>query len=563
MFGSLFRKCYGAALLTVLAVVPGAAQEEHHHHSSDEKIGKVHFSTSCSKQAQAEFNRAVAWLHSFEYGESERAFREIANSDSQCAMAHWGVAMSLYHQLWAPPTAAELVKGAAAVKEAKQIGAKTKREQDYINAIATFFEESQQLDHRTRAARYERAMQQVYQRYPRDRDAAVFYALALNASALAAAPMDKTYAKQKKAAILLNRVLRLEPEHPGVTHYLIHSYDYPELASYALAAARSYSRIAPSSAHALHMPSHIFTRLGLWDEDVESNIRSEKAAKEYARQNHLDGVWDEQLHAMDYLAYAYLQQARDSEAQKVLDELRAIRKTEPETFKCAYSFAAIPARITLERRNWAEAAELKVEPVDFPWKSFPWAQALIHFARAIGAARSNNPTQARNEVDKLAAIHKQLAGSKDGYDWATQVEIQRQVADAWLTNAEGKSVEALEKLRAAADLEDSTDKHPVTPGAVLPARELLGDLYIELNQAAKALTEYERSLADSPNRLNSLFGAGRAAELAGNRLKSGQYYTKLIKICERGDNRRKELAHARQFLSKSRQATSASSQRLR
>lgn len=538
-----------------------AASQEDHHHAHAEKIGKVRFLISCSKQAQAQFNRAVAWLHSFEYEESERAFREIANSDPQCAMAHWGVAMSLYHQLWVPPGAGELEKGVLEVKDAKRIGAKTKRERDYINAIGLFYENWQQFDHRTRTSRYEGAMQQLYQRYPGDREAAVFYALALNASALAASPMDKTFAKQKKAAVLLNRVLRLEPEHPGVAHYLIHSYDYPQLASYALAAARSYSRIAPSSAHALHMPSHIFTRLGLWEEDVESNIRSENAAKEYARHNHLSGAWDEQLHAMDYLAYAYLQQARDSDAIKVLDELRSIKKTEPETFKVAYSFAAIPARLALERRNWSDASTLKIEPADFPWKNFPEAQAIIHFARGMGAVKESDTKQARVELDRLAEIQKQLAGSRNGYDWATQVEIQRRVVEAWLAKAEGKQVEALERMRAAADLEDSTDKHPVTPGAVLPARELLGDMYLELNQPSRALIEYDRSLQDSPNRLNGLYGAGRAAELAGNSAKSDQYYRKLVKICEGGDNSRREVTYAREFVSKSPHAPSARQQR--
>jgi tetratricopeptide (TPR) repeat protein len=560
MFKRRLQESLAGILFLLLCALPASSQEEHHH-SPVEKIGKVRFSISCSKQAQRQFNRAVAWLHSFEYEEAERAFQQIARADSGCAMAQWGVAMSLYHQLWAPPTAADLAKGARAVNEAKRIGAKTKRERDYINAIGLFYENSQRIDHRTRTGQYERAMQQVYQRYPRDREAAVFYALALNASALAATPMDKTYAKQKKAAVMLNRVLRLEPEHPGVSHYLIHSYDYPQLASYALAASRSYSKIAPSSAHALHMPSHIFTRLGLWDENVESNIRSENAAKEYARQNHLAGAWDEQLHAMDYLAYAYLQQARDSEAQKVLDELRSIKKTEPETFKVAYSFAAIPARVALERRNWSEAAALKIEPSEFPWKNFPWAEAIIHFARAIGLLRESNITQARTEIDRLAEIQKQLAGSKNGYDWATQVEIQRQVAEAWLAKADGKRADALERMRAAADLEDSTDKHPVTPGAVLPARELLGDLYLELNQPSKALIEYERSLQDSPNRLNGLYGAGRSAELAGHSVKSRQYYNKLIKICERGENSRREVAYAKEFISKSRQGPSERQQR--
>jgi tetratricopeptide (TPR) repeat protein len=544
----LNQRVFSGVLLVLLCPAITEAQEEHHHHEQGEKIGKVSFVVSCSAQAQKQFNRAVAWLHSFEYGESERAFNDIATIDPRCAMAHWGAAMSLYHELWAPPGPAELEKGARAAQNAKQIGAKTKRERDYIDAIAQFYDGWERVDHSTRAARYEHAMEQVYLRYPSDREAGVFFALALNAAALAASPMDKTYAKQKKAAAILNRTLRLQPEHPGVAHYLIHSYDYPPLAHLALAAARSYAGIAPSSAHALHMPSHIFTRLGLWDEDIATNIKSENAAKDYARKNHLAGTWDEQLHAMDYLAYAYLQQGRDREARGVLDELKAIRKTDPETFKCAYSFAAIPARWALERRNWSEAAELKVEPADFPWSRFQWAEAITHFARAIGAARNGDVNRARVEVEKLAEVKRQLVGAKDNYDWATQIEIQRGAAAAWLAKAEGKNPEALRLMRSAADLEDSTDKHPVTPGAILPARELLGDLYLELSQPADALREYERSLADSPNRLNGLYGAGRAAQLAGDDSKARVFYQKLVSLCAGRDVSRAELQRAREFL---------------
>ncbi len=544
----LNHRVFAGMLLVLLCPAISEAQEEHQHHEPGEKIGKVRFVVSCSAQAQKQFNRAVAWLHSFEYGESERAFNDIATIDPQCAMAHWGAAMSLYHQLWAPPSPAELEKGARAAQKAKQIGAKTKRERDYIDAIAQFFDDRERVDHSTRAARYEHAMEQVYLHYPNDREAGVFYALALNAAALAASPMDKTYAKQKKAAAILNRMLRLQPEHPGFAHYLIHSYDYPPLAHFALAAARRYAGIAPSSAHALHMPSHIFTRLGLWDEDIATNIKSENAAKEYARKNHLAGTWDDQLHAMDYLAYAYLQQGRDGEARSVLDELKAIRKTDPESFKCAYAFAAIPARWALERRNWSEAAELKVEPVDFPWSRFQWAEAITHFARAIGAARNGDTNRAKVEVEKLAEVKRQLVGAKDNYDWATQIEIQLRAAAAWLAKAEGKNGEALRQMQSAADLEDSTDKHPVTPGSVLPARELLGDLYLELSQPADALREYERSLADSPNRLNGLYGAGHAAQLAGDDSKARVFYQKMVRICAAGDAGRAELQRAREFL---------------
>jgi len=542
------RRGLAAILLALLFPAICSAQEEHQRNEPGEKIGKVRFAVSCSPHAQRQFNRAVAWLHSFEYGESERAFNDVATLDAQCAMAHWGVAMSLYHQLWAQPGPGELEKAAQSVQKAKQIGARTNRERDYIDAVARFFDDWERVDHSTRAARYEHAMEKVYTRYPSDREAGVFYALALNATALATAPMDKTYAKQKKAAAILNRVMRMEPEHPGVTHYLIHSYDYPPVAHLALAAARRYAKIAPSSAHALHMPSHIFTRLGLWDEDIATNIKSENAAKDYAVRNRLKGVWDDQLHAMDYLVYAYLQQARDREARTVLDELKAIRKTDPESFKCAYSFAAIPARWALERRNWSEAAELKVEPVDFPWPRFQWAEAITHFAQAIGAARKGDGDRARIEVEKLAEVQKQLVGAKDNYDWATQVEIQLRAAGAWLAKVERKDAEALRMMRSAADLEDSTDKHPVTPGAVLPARELLGDMLLELGRPDEALREYETSLQTSPNRFGGLSGAGRAAELANDRKKARGFYIKLTALCEKTDGDRPELAHAKKFL---------------
>lgn len=548
----------GALVLVSTCSVLAAAQEEHHHHESTEQIGKVYFAVSCSPRAQKQFNVAVAWLHSFEYGDAERAFKEVATIDPQCAMAHWGVAMSLYHQLWAPPSRAELEQGARAVLRAKEIGAKTARERAYIDAIAQFYGDWEKADHPTRAARYESAMEQLYKLYPADREASLFYALALNSTALAQTPIDKTYAKQKKAAVILNRVLRVEPAHPGVAHYLIHSYDYPALAHLALAAARSYANIAPSSAHALHMPSHIFTRLGLWDQDVAMNIRSENAAKEYAKRNHLNGAWDEQLHAMDYLAYAYLQQARDNEARAVLDELKSIRKTDPENFKCAFSFAAIPARWALERRKWAEAAELKIEPADFPWSRFLQSEAITHFARAIGAARSGDIDHAKREVAKLAELQKALTAVKDNYDWATQVAIQHKAASAWLAKAEGRNQEALHMMRSAADLEDSTDKHPVTPGAIVPAREMLGDLLLELNQPSEALKEHERSLVSSPNRFNGLYGAAQAAALAGNRVKARLHYQRLVDNCKAVDSNRPELERAKEFLRQSQRPQAAS-----
>jgi hypothetical protein len=331
-------------------------------------------------------------------------------------------------------------------------------------------------------------MKKVYQANPSDREASVFYALTLIATG--AMSNDKTYVREKEAAKILNGVLAREPQHPGVTHYLIHSYDYPALARLALPAARSYAKLAPASAHAQHMPSHIFVRLGLWQETIKSNLDARASAKAFAQRHHLAGAWDEQLHAMDYLVYGYLQSAQDKQALAVLDELNSIRRVDPPSFKVAYSVSAIPARYALERRQWKDAANLPVRPggmKNFPWSNFRWAEAHIHFARAIGAIRTGDTDAARREVEELASIRASLAGKKTDYDWAKQVEIKHQVAAAWLAFAEGKKDEALRVMRAAADLDDATDKHPVTPGQLLPAREQLGELLLELNQASSAL----------------------------------------------------------------------------
>jgi predicted Zn-dependent protease len=539
----------GAILAASLWVVCAMAQEERHHqHEATEKLGRVNFSISCNTAARKRFNRAVAWLHSFEYEEAEKAFTSVTVADPRCGMGYWGMAMSNYHPIWAPPTAEELKKGQAAVEKAKSVGARTERERDFIAAIEVFYKDADKLDHRARAFAYFAAMERLYQRYPKDHEAAVFYALTLIAKGMMAD--DKSYTNEKKAAEILNRVLAAEPQHPGVAHYLIHSYDYPRLAHLALPAARSYAKIAPASAHAQHMPSHIFTRLGLWQEAIRSNLDAEAAAKAYAIRNHLTGAWDEQLHAMDYLAYAYLQGAEDEQARRVLDELNAIRRAEPENFKVAYAFTAIPARYALERRRWSEAAALTLRPSEFPWHRFRWAEAHIHFARAIGAARSGDKASARQEIKKLAAIRQALVEVKGDYDWGRQVEIQLQAATAWLAQAEGKSEEALQLVRAAAELDDATDKHPVTPGTILPAREMLGELLLELGQPARALVEFETSLRNAPNRFNGLYGAARAAELAGDRKKAESYYAQLVKLCDRADGARPELERAKVFLTK-------------
>ncbi len=525
------------------------AQDLHQHQSGDsEKLGQVNFLVSCNAQAQKQFNRGVAWLHSFEYEEAEKVFAEVTVSDPQCGMGYWGIAMSNYHPIWAPSSAAELQKGAAALEKAKSVSGQTGRERDYIAAIDQFYKDSDKLDHRTRASAYGAAMERLYQQYPSDDEAAVFYSLTLIAKGMTAG--DKSYASEKKAAQILNGILARQPQHPGVTHYLIHGYDFPALAELALPAARSYAKIAPASAHAQHMPSHIFTRLGLWQESIQSNLDAKSSAEAYALRNKMSGSWDERLHAMDYLAYAYLQGAQDKKALGVLDELYKIRKVEPANFKVAYTFTAIPARYALERRQWNEAAKLPLQPGNmetFPWKSFPWAEAHIRFARAVGAARTGDITAARLEVEKLAAIRRALAEVKGGYDWGKQVEIERQAAAAWLAHAEGKPEESLRLMRAAADLDDATEKHPVTPGALIPVREQLGELLLELKQPA-ALQEFETALRNAPNRFNGLYGAARAAKLAADRKRAKSYYEKLVEMCRLADRDRPEIKEAKQFL---------------
>ncbi len=535
------------ALIGFICASPLRAQEAHQHqHDGSEKLGRVNFSVSCSAQAQQQFNRAVALLHSFWYEEAGKVFTEVTVTDPSCAMSYWGVAMSLYHPLWTPPSPAELEKGSAAVKKAKSIGVKTERERDYIAAIEVFYKDSDKLDHRTRALAYEKAMEQVYLRYPKDREAATFYALSLLGTAL---PADKSYANQKKAAEILNKVLLEEPEHPGVAHYIIHSFDYPKLAYLALSAARSYAKIAPSSPHALHMPSHIFVRLGLWQESIQSNLASASAAKNWVARTHPGAASFDQLHAMDYLVYAYLQGAQDQKAKGVLDEVSDITRVEMENFVAAYAFAAIPARYALERRRWSEAAALKVNPIAFPWDRFPYAEAITYFSRAIGAARSGNIPAVHKDIEKLASLQNSLFEAKNDY-WAKQVEIQHQAAAAWLALAEGKHEEALKLMRAAADLEDSTEKHPVTPGPIVPARELLGEMLLELSQPEQALKEFEASQRVEPNRFRSLYGAARAAELVGDLDKARMYYAKLISLCEQTDTERPELERAKTFLTK-------------
>jgi hypothetical protein len=541
------------ALIVVLAGAPlSAAQapshEHSHSHGETEKLGTVDFPVSCSAPAQAKFTRATALLHSFAYEEAERGFADVLATDPSCAMGRWGIAMSLFHPIWAAanpaaePSPAELRKGAEEARKARAAGAPTGREKDYIAAVSTFYEAGPNYLPRARA--FEQAMAGVQERHPRDREAAIFHALAI----LGTAPLeDKTFAQQKRAAEILNRVLPDAPDHPGVAHYLIHSFDYPQLASLALPAARAYSKIAPSAPHALHMPSHIFTRLALWDESIDSNLASAESAREWVARSHPGASSFDELHALDYLAYAYLQQGRDREARGVLEATAAVGALDVPNFAAAYALAAVPARFALERRDWKQAATVELRPAAFPWDRFLNAQAIVQFARAIGGARGDDLPLAREALSRLASIRAALADRKDAY-WAEQVEIQRRAGAAWLAHAEGRAEEARDLLRSAADREDASEKHPVTPGSVLPAREMLGDLLLEQGRPAEALAAYEASLQTAPGRFLSVLGAARAAERLADTGQGRTYYTKLLALCQKSDGARPGIAEARASL---------------
>jgi tetratricopeptide (TPR) repeat protein len=520
------------ALLFLAPTLAAQVAEHEHHGAAPERLGTVSFPISCNANAQAQFTRAVALLHSFWYEEAEKAFVETAKSDPACGIAWWGVAMSNYHAVWPSPySPAELARGIAAAAKAESVGAKTPREKAYIDAIATFYRDADKTDIIPRARAYEAAMERLTTQFPDDDEAAIFYGLALVAHGMST-PGDKTYAYQKRAAEIFNGLLVTHPDHPGIAHYLIHSFDYPSLAPLALNAAYAYAKIAPSSPHALHMPSHTFVRLGMWQETIDSNVSSANAAREYAALVHPGTMAFDTLHACDYLAYAYLQIGEDEKARQVTDELSAVKALDAENFAGYYALAAVPARFALERRRWADAAALQVRPANFPWDRYPYAEAVTWFARAVGAARGGDVAHARGDVEHLKPLRQKLLDQKNAY-WANQVDIQIRAAEGWIARAEGRNDAGEASLRSAADLEDSTEKSPVTPGSILPAREMLGEFLLETNQPQKALDAFERSLKDSPNRLNGLSGAARAAELTGDREKARTYYVSVAKLLAR------------------------------
>jgi hypothetical protein len=498
----------------------------------DSKLGKVHFETSCKPEAQKLFDQAMLYQHSFWYRASQRVFEDVLKADPECGIAYWGIALSLLWNPHAPTPAKNLTEGAAAIAKGKSVGAKTQRERDYIDALAVIYVDYDKLGHLPRTQAYAKAMEQVAQRYPQDDEAQIHYALALNTSASAS---DKTYSNQLKGAAILEPIFARQPQHPGVAHYLIHLYDYPPIAEKGLNAARLYAKIAPDAAHAQHMPSHIFTRVGYWQDSINSNAVSQRVAREASD-------FHDQLHAMDYQVYAYLQLGQDAKAKAVLDDMTTV-KGFTETFLVGpYALAASPARYALERGDWKAAAALEVRP-----SPLAQVQAITYFARAFGAARSGNPEAAKIDIAKLGELRDKLREAKDAY-WSEQVDIQQKVASAWVLYAEGKYDDALKAMSAAADAEDKTEKHPVTPGVPRPARELYGVMLLERGMPTEALAAFEATLKKEPNRLGAYVGAARAAEKFGDPVKARAYYEKVVAIASAADNTRTEVADARAYL---------------
>jgi hypothetical protein len=469
-------------------------------------FGSVNFMVSAKPDVKKDFDQAIAMLHSFEYDEAEKAFAAVIEKDPSCSMAYWGVAMSNFHPLWEPPKESDLKKGSKAIEIARTIKDRTPRESEYINAIGTFYDDWQKVDHKTRCRNYEKAMSDLYTKYPDDKEAAIFYALALNTTA---DPTDKTYKNQKKAGEILNKISSGQPDHPGLIHYIIHTYDNPDLAEIALPAARKYASVAPASAHAQHMPSHIFIRLGLWDEAISSNIASVNSAQCYAEKASLKGNYDEELHGLDYLMYAYLQKGDNEKAAEQIAYLKSMKSVSAQNLKVAYAFAAIPARYVLENRDWKAAAQLKPYPENFPWEKFPWQSAITVYTRLLGKVHTNDVAGAETELNNLVSLRQALLDQKDQYK-ANQVGVQITSGEAWIALKKKNVSKAEELMRQAADIEDGTMKHPVTPGEILPARELLGDMLIAMNQPKKAVEAYTIDLKMHPKRLNGLKGLGIA-----------------------------------------------------
>jgi hypothetical protein len=529
-----------ASLCVLTAVADDEKGKDHPHHEdlTASQLGTVTFPVSCAPDVQKPFERGVALLHSFWYEEAQKQFQQIATNDPHCAMAHWGAAMSLWHQLWNNPDAEVIQRGQDEVHQAKTTdGPTTPREKAYIAAIAAFYSDSKKLKHDARAKAYSDAMKKIYETYPDDHEAAVFYALSL----LASEPHDDaTFANRKQAAAILEKLFAIEPDHPGVAHYLIHSYDKPQLAQLGLPAARRYAQIAPASPHALHMPSHIFARVGLWQDDINSNLASIAATRKTAAM-HMGGE-GHQFHAMDFLFYAYMQSGRDADAKALIEEIRAMPNKKDDMYAKGYdphaaALAHLTALYPIEMHDWSSAAVLPPAAV-----AGTAEESVIYWARAIGSAHLRKPDDVRKDISAIENLHKKLAAEKS--EFADAVEDDRKEAQAWLAFAEGKDDDAVEALRTIADKEDSLGDEPEG----IPAREMIADVLLEAKRSQQALAEYQTDLKLHPNRFDGLYGAARAAEAAGKQDDATEYYALLLKICDGSNSTRPELTRARQLV---------------
>ena len=524
------REFWFATTLAVIAAFgpcpPALAQDE-----ADQKLGKVHFATTCNEIAQRRFDRAMRYQHSFWYAESKEIYEEAIKADSDCAIAYWGIALSLLNNPHGAIPAPNLPLGLAAIEKAKEIGAKSERERDYIDALSVMYVDYDKIPQQARVQSYLKKMEALATKYPDDDEAQIFYAITLN---VAASPADKTYANQLKGAAILEPIWQRQPLHPGVAHYLIHLYDYPPIAAKGLPAALRYAKIAPNAPHAQHMPSHIFTRVGYWKESIAANLASVRAAQA----GHETG---EQLHGEDYLVYAYLQLGQDREARSVIDQI-GITNPSPDSFGGAFSRAAAPARYAIERGDWKSAAELNVIQ-----NNFPQVMAITYFARGLGAARSGNASAAKADAEKLREIQNQLLIAKNDY-WAGQVDVQIRTSNAWILYADGKYDDALAAMSAAADAEDRTEKAPVTPGPLVPARELYGSMLLDRGMAKEALAAFEASQTKEPNRFNGYAGAAKAAQTLGDTATAKANYEKLLALTSGSDSDRPTLVAARAFV---------------
>ncbi len=512
----------------------------------DPNFGEVSFSLSCSYEMRETFNLGLTLIHSFEYAEAEKAFVSILDQDPECLMAYWGRAMSiLNHPLSFKQNPKSLKRGEELLKIAKTLTPNNEREKDYIDAVSIYFKDWQNLDTQTRKLNYESKMEELHVKYPDDVETAVFYSL----SVLATADLnDKTYSKQKKSGKILEKLFEKYPNHPGIAHYIIHNYDSPELAHMALTTARKYAIIAPSSAHAQHMPSHIFTRLGLWNESIKSNIDSADSAVCYAESVNPNANWVSEIHALDYLVYAYLQLGDNAKAQSEMNKMEEIKEVFPaDHFASAYALIAVPSRLAIENKNWELATQLELPKTKLDWDKAHWPKAILHFSRALGYSNIGNSSAAENELKSLIILRDKLTEAKNTYE-SGQVTIQIEAVRGWIEYSKGNSKKAIEYMKLASNLESKTSKAAVTPGEIIPADELLADLYLALNKPEKALEAYKVNLKGHPFRFNGIYGAAKAAEKLNNVKLAVYYYDQLVKLSSETNSSRPEIIEAKNFL---------------